>query len=121
MIRKAFRAKGGFSNEQCTRRLAADAKPYDLAEGIGHVPPGGVTQTTFMCVAYEETRFCNIVQRGWEALAARYDSGQQLGPKDQQNLPKVAVGYTQVQIKQADKEQIIRDMALDPATLQNQR
>ncbi len=77
----------------------------------------GNTQALFMCVAYEETRFANIVQKGWEPLAARYDSGATLSKHDTNNLPKVAVGFTQVQIKQSDKASVISDMGLDPETL----
>ena len=83
-------------------------------------PPGttgGVTQTTFMCVAFEETRFCNQVQHGWEALAAKHDAGSTLTANDKTNLPKVAVGFTQVQIKEADKKKIVSEMALDPEKL----
>ena len=41
-----------------------------------------------------------------------------LSASDKANLPKVAVGFTQVQIKQADKKQIVSEMALDPEQLQ---
>ena len=75
------------------------------------------TQALFMCVAYEETRFSNIVQKGWEPLAARYDSGMTLSHHDTMNLPKVAVGFTQVQIKQSDKAGLISEMGLDPDAL----
>jgi hypothetical protein len=80
--------------------------------------PGGTTPELFMCIAYEETRFCNKVQEGKEALAAKSDDGTlTLTSHDARNLQNVGVGFTQVQIKNPDKAQTVRDMALDPATL----
>ncbi|HEX2658571.1 MAG TPA: hypothetical protein VHU40_09870 [Polyangia bacterium] len=87
---------------------------------IAMMPPamgGGNTAEMFMCVAFEETRFCNRVQKGFEALAAKYDNGSTLNSHDTASLQNVGVGYTQVQIRNPDKAQIISNMALDPARL----
>lgn len=83
-------------------------------------PPGatnGYTQALFMCVSFEETRFCNRVQIGKETLAAKSDAGTITEKEAKGPLQNVGVGFSQVQIKNWDKKSIISESALDPATL----
>jgi hypothetical protein len=81
------------------------------------VAQNGVTRSVILCVMFEESRFYNRVQKGMESLAAKFDSGATLSPKEEQDLKNVGVGFSQVQIKDGSKDDIISEMGRDPASL----
>jgi hypothetical protein len=81
------------------------------------VAQNGITRTTILCIMFEETRFYNRVQIGMEALAAKFDSGATLTPVEKSGLRNIGVGFTQVQIKDGSKDDIISGLARDPEKL----